>query len=522
MARVTSIARHATSSGCQRTRKAGGEEGGISAFTADNLRGVTVDFRLDAAQSSAPPKPPSPWWRTRAPLLPLLLHLLYLLGLCQLQLTDADVGRILGPSDQTRSVSAVVARGGVLGTAALYFGVHEPVELYHRYAEAFLRGRDPQRARPDDPAQGHLKAYRDVPIEYQPGKLLFMVPPALASSRYDVYLRWFVLWTGLIYLGAVLGAFALVGDGSASQATQVLWWSFAMLLLFGPYTSAHLDQAVALICVWGWLLFRQGWRGGSPGWFLAFGSLTAMGVLVKIVPGVLLPAGWIALLCGAQRPRWRDAVLAGIGFVITLGGLHALCVAIWGDGYLASYTYHLQRGIQIESTWAGVLMAGRRWLGPLSSAYNFGSYHLATPYTPVVAVLFPVTLAAVTCLAAWRARQAHDAVQTDPLPVLTLVVLLTFVLTNKVFSFNYLLWLTPLVPALLARARRWLPGAVLYAVALGLTQLWRVYDYAFAKISMPWQSVLVLNLRNFTLVILLTWLLWRLPQLLAEPRPEPE
>jgi hypothetical protein len=462
---------------------------------------------------------PSSWWRARGVQIALALHIVYLFGLCQIQLSDHELARVLGSSSEPRTVSAVVERGGVLGTASLYFGVHEQVQLYHRYAEVFLRGRDPKRAA-DDPVQGHLLAYRDVSIEYQPGKVLLMVPPALLSSRYEVYLPCFVVWTGLIYLGAVLGAWHLVGNGSAEQLSRVLWWSLAMLIAFGPYVAGHLDQAVALICVLGWMLFRRGWHGGSPGWFAAFGSLTAVGVLVKISPGVLLPAGGIALLFSAHRPRWRDAVLVAAGFIFTLGSLHALSFVKWGDGYLASFTFHMQRGIQIESTWAGLLEATRGFLGPLSAEYNFGSYHLVTPYTPLVRMLFPVTWFSLVGAIAWRVWSVRGRTEGDPVPLLTLVLLLGLVLTSKVFSFNYLLWITPLVPALAERARGWVPVNLLYVGALVLTQFYRVYDYAYAKITMPWQPVLVLNLRNLTLLILLGWLLWRLPQLLRGQQRE--
>lgn len=457
---------------------------------------------------------PSPWWRSRAVWLALALHVVYLGGLCQLQLSDAELARVLGPGDQPRTVSGVLDRGGLTGTLALYFGVHEPVQLYHRYAESLLRGRDLRRP-VDDPQQGSFSAYRDVPIEYQPGKLLLMVPPALFSPRYEIYLPLFVLWSGFLYLAAVIGAWRLAGDGSAAQAKRVLGWSLAMLVLFGPYVSSHLDQGVALTCVAGWALFRRGWQRRTPAPFAAFGAVAAAGVMIKVAPGVLLPAAGIALLCVAPQPRWRDALLVGLGFVLTLAALHGICVQLWGQGYLASYAFHLDRGVQIESTWAGVLAAGRGVFGPLSAEYNFGSYHLVTPYTALIRLLFPLTLMALTAVTAWRAWQVRGKAPDDPLPVLTLGLLLALVLTSKVFSFNYLLWITPLVPALAARTGRWLPVASLYATALGLTQLYRVYDYAYAKITMPWEAVLLLNLRNLALMALLAWLLWRLPHLLA-------
>lgn len=459
-----------------------------------------------------------PWWAARGPRWLLLLHVIYLFGLCQLQLSEADAGRLLGNSAEPRSIATVLERGGVRGALALYFGVHEQVPLYHRYAEVFWRGYDPRRS-PDDPATSSLTVYRDVPVEYQPGKLLLMAVPALISADYAVYLPLFVLWSGGLYLAAVLGAMMVTGETDAARASRILGWSFAFLLLFGPQASGHLDQAVALICVLAWSAFKRASERCSMSGFAVAGCIAGAGVLVKIAPGVLLPAAGIALLLGGGRPQWRAAIAFGAGFGGTVTLLHTASWLRWGEGYLASYAYHLDRGIQIESTWAGLLTALRHWVGPLGVEYNYGSYHLVTPFTASVRALFPLALSGIAVAVAARLRLTSrtdgtaNAATARALPGITLALLLALLLTSKVFCFNYLLWLTPLAPALLGGVHARLPGAVLYAAGLGLTQVYRLFDYAHAKLTLPWPAVLVINLRNAVLLALLGWLIWRLPLL---------
>lgn len=477
---------------------------------------------MSAAEGAAPPGDEG-WWRARATRVPLALLACYLVFLCQFHVSDAELARILGPSDRERPVGAVLERAGVAGALGLYFGVHEQIQLYHRYAEVAWRGRDPRREA-SDPAQGRLRAFVDVEIEYPPGKLLLMIPPALFSSDGSVYRAGFIAWSGFLYVAAVLAAIHAARDGTARGPTRALWWSLLMLILFGPYAAAHLDPAVALVCAMAWLSLRRGGRGGHPAWFGVAGALAGAGVFVKVAPAVLVPAAWLALLAVPARPRWRPAAWLTCGFVASLAALHALSLATWGDAYLTSYAFHLERGIHYESTWAGLLRAAGRAIGePVAVRYDHGSYQLVTGLTPYLRPLFPLAWLGFAAVVAARARRGAagpgriDA--ADAFPLLTVMSLLALLATSGVFSFNYLLWLTPLVPALVDRVSPWLPLGPTFAVALGLTQLQRLFDYAHAKLDPPAAALALLNLRNLTLLALVLGLAWRLPRLLTAPPP---
>ena len=47
----------------------------------------------------------------------------------------------------------------------------------------------------------------------------------------------------------------------------------------------------------------------------------------------------------------------GIGLVFLNAGFYA----IFGPGYWESFTYHMDRGIQLESVYAGVMLCWREW-----------------------------------------------------------------------------------------------------------------------------------------------------------------
>ena len=78
--------------------------------------------------------------------------------------------------------------------------------------------------------------------------------------------------------------------------------------------------------------------------------------------------------------------------------------------------------------------------------------------------------------------------------------LLAFIVTNKVFSAQYIIWLLPFAPLLRPRQ------AGLAAAVFVLTLIIFPFDYA-DLLAMRVVPVLLLNLRNVLAVALLSWLL---------------
>jgi hypothetical protein len=219
-----------------------------------------------------------------------------------------------------------------------------------------------------------------------------------------------------------------------------------------------------------------------------------------------------------SRVRWRPVLALGGGFAVTLLALHGIFQAIWGAGYLRSFTYHMDRGIQLESTYAGVIAAGGGFGRPLAVAKEFGAYELVTPLAGLVKTIAfgALALAFAAVLARWAGwRAANDRPEREPaLLTLTMLFLLGFMVTNKVFSPQYLLWLAPPMAAAYGARPDFRSGAILLLAAAALSQVIfpRFYDQLT---SLQPAMIAVLNLRNATLLVLFGWLLWRLPRLAA-------
>ena len=473
---------------------------------------------------------PHPWWRRPGPALALLLHAVIFLGIFQLHFRDGEWERIERGIPRGAgigaSVDAILRERGPWGLVIWFFDLHDEILIYHRYAAVTLYGIDPRQPA-DAPDQGRLRPYWEVPVEYQPGALLVLLPPALFGRDFAAYRTGFVAWCGVLYLATLLLGLRLLADGrriTTAQANRALWGSAAFLLCFGGVAAARFDHIVPLFCVLGGVIFQRAARADSPGGLAAFGALAAASVLVKIVPGVLIPAALVWLWAAAPRPPWRAGGVVVAGFAVTLLTLHVAFYAIWGDGYVSSFTYHLERSVQIESTYAGVIMAGHGLGQPMSVGMSHGAVNLETPYAGLVKWLSGPLFLAMAGAIAWRFLALRRSLQlaTRDLGVLLLcaVFLLAFILTNRVFSPQYLLWLGPLLALAYGFRPRLAPAVIALLLASALTQVIFPRFYRQLK-ELQTPLIFLLNLRNFILVAILVWLGWTLAkQSSEEPAPE--
>lgn len=208
----------------------------------------------------------------------------------------------------------------------------------------------------------------------------------------------------------------------------------------------------------------------------------ACGAAIKLWPAVLLPA-----LAAPSRTRWRVVVASVVSGLVIAGGI----VAVGGiDRLLSPLTWQSDRGLQIESLAALPLMimwafVHDPWVvdfsiyitSQISGPGDRFLINLATAATAAALVGM-----AVLWVRAWR-RGATIGAETVGWIFLTTTGLL--ILTNKVFSPQYLLWLSPVAIAMVALAPRGDTGVRRFVVLLlsvgVLTQL--IYPILYLWIS---------------------------------------
>lgn len=275
-------------------------------------------------------------------------------------------------------------------------------------------------------------------------------------------------------------------------------------------------------------------------WTLAYIAL-ACGFLLKIYPLLLLPALFMAeqiaygrfhkparsltlktlpgeiwqTLRGINRWRWQNALLFG-SLILGISGIFALLN--FQGAVVSQLSYFAKRPVQIEASGSSVLWLATLFGHPASVVYTFGSVNIISDLGEQVALaseVFFILGYALTILWQWRSKL--DLVQAF------IALLLVFIVTGKVFSPQYLIWLIPLLAYQGAFSRLWL---VLWSSISILTTAIYPYFYMLTPDSRKVPSVLgfieSVTLRNTLLILLTLAFLFNWFSQFRQPRPRPD
>jgi hypothetical protein len=349
--------------------------------------------------------------------------------------------------------------------------------LYREAGEAILRGEVP---------------YRDFYIEYPPGSLPAFIPPALLSASRDGYIDFFSFEMAMT-LGATLLLTALGARRIRESHAWILpaaTFALAALLLY-PVALTRYDAVVALTL--GLSVFFAALGGGFL--VLAYASL-GFGAAAKVVPA----------LATVPLALARRGTLRGYAVFIAVVALCFVPFALLGvRGFLHSFAYQAERGLQVESLAASVL-------GFLRSAdvvvFEHGAFEvrgggagLATSLSPLLTFLF----LAVTGLVMYREYRRRGRLGVEAFPRHAAALILAFMLGSKVLSPQYMIWLLPLVPLSTGGAGGIVVCALFLATCFTTTLVFPIHYGDLLSFHYPGPELLIA--RNLLLVVLWVMLL---------------
>jgi hypothetical protein len=328
--------------------------------------------------------------------------------------------------------------------------------------------------------------YRDVPIEYPPVAVIYMLIPRLVSSTLTNYRLTFGILAALTWFFG----WWLAGRVFPSVPAATLWRrAFIATIAAGSILVRRLDVLPAALSFSAFALVatRRAFAGGG---------VVALGAAAKLYPLFFLPA-WGALLLA--RRRFGELARLAAGVAIGLGAIVVAMRAVLGPAaseLAQSIRYYGDRPFQIESTVGGLAMA---FGGKQAVFFSFGSFNAVAPrwLATVMSALLVAGVLAIALAVLLRARRSPDADDDRLLAWATVATLAWVLITAKVLSPQYFLWLAPLFAALpgedgdrLARRFLWL---------LGLTQL--IFPIAYELVdtaTVP--GIALLSTRNVLLI----------------------
>jgi uncharacterized membrane protein len=341
--------------------------------------------------------------------------------------------------------------------------------------------------------------YHDFASEYPPLALLSFLIPGLAFQSTLPYSWAFAAELMIFDLLAML----MIADLASFLKTSVkntLTIYTLVIIATGPILVCRYDllpAVLVLAAVWAFIKGKN-----KLAWAAA-----ALGFAAKLYPAIIVPFFIIYQLKNRQYGRLIKGVAVCVAVLLVL---HLPWVIIDAPGFWHSLTYHLERGLHSESTYGTALLAGQvLGMTRVEGVFNFGSWNLSSPLADSLAkISFFISAGFLLIVYGLFARRLQKDPGGNPMTKLsepsgarliqfTALAVIVFLLTNKVFSAQYLAWLCPLLP-LAAGGRRYLAPILFLAAAL-LTQY--VFPYNYISFEMGEAlAVFILIFRNLLLI----------------------
>jgi len=352
----------------------------------------------------------------------------------------------------------------------------DDTDLYYRYATMVSAGKVP---------------YRDFLVEYPPLALpLFLAPRTVSRGLHD-YKLWFaaemLLWNALT---VCLVAGRDAGHEGPDPVISRLAWYTLFFGLLSRYIVARYDAASMFVgfAASVWLTSGRERLGGSA---------AGLGTLMKYYPALLV---FVASARGLARPSAQGR-RAAIWFLLTVGLGLSFWVAVGGvGGVRRTLSYHVERGFEYGSLYAGVQMLFARAAGAeIVVTRDHASYSSFTRWTPyLLPLVFPIQAVSVLLVeVVYHRRGNQEGLRYGAAAVLA------FIISGKVFSPQFLIWLMPFLASLdgpVARRCRWIfaAGCVATLVApsgtsfFPRTSLWVVMPYNLKNGLFLWLFLVLL------------------------------
>ncbi len=359
--------------------------------------------------------------------------------------------------------------------------------VYRDTGEAILRGELP---------------YRDFFIEYPPASVPAFVPPALFTETPLGYADFLAHQMALVLIATLVlvalaarklrGAWAWAVPAAAFAAGAAMLYPVAVTR-FDPVVS--LTLAVAALCA----------ALGGRYLLLGYASL-GLGAAAKLVPALAtLPLAFLERRTGGGL---RGAIWGFAIFFVVLGAFFVPAYLLGSDRFVESFTYHADRGLQLESLATSVLIK-LGWIQSIS--FEYGAWDVSGRGVDLLSSLsLPITgvLLLITTAVMYRDRKA-GRFGSDRFPQYAAALVLAFILGSKVLSPQYMLWLLPLVPLAAGGLMGVGVSAVFLAACWATTQIFPTYYGELMNLEPT--AVNLLLVRNLLLVVLWVLMLF-LPQ----------
>lgn len=325
--------------------------------------------------------------------------------------------------------SLLIIALGVYYIVRFGFGIGVPdgdVNLYRSIASQWRNGGIP---------------YIDFRYEYPPASIFVFIIPALFTLDPTGYVVIYNILSviALLICSLLILKLSELFDLDSRTKTMVYFYSIILSIIILPIAINRFDTFSTLTVILGLYLYLKGIKESSIT-TRALGIVSVvLGVFIKLYPIFMLPFFGLYEL---KNRNWKALMIQTL-----IGGLFCLPFFVWmyfgktGMEYFLSY--HSDRGLQFESTYASVIVLLQRLGVEMNSwtVYEFATFGIRGPLPDILAsislYLFVIVLI-ITLVLFWLQLKSNNSF--DLLLQASVVVNVGFASFNKVFSTQYVVW----------------------------------------------------------------------------------
>lgn len=328
----------------------------------------------------------------------------------------------------------------------------------------------------------------DQDWQYPPGAAILLL--LLDGSPESMYRRFtiFALLADAILLAALVWTSARRGD---TQLRGPWVWALAGLVI-GPLLLQRYDVFPTLVAVIALILIARPYVSGAT---------VGIGIIVKVWPALVL----FGL---PRRLFWRGILSAA-----------ATSLAVWGamaykwDNSADFIAQQRDRGLEIETVAALPLMVFKALGYDVPVRGQFGSWEITSSLGGTLALVLTIT--AIVAFALLAVARLTGRLETVPAGDVVLLAVLLFILTSKVNSPQYSIWLAGIASvALIDRRSRMLPVVGLLALMTLVANhvIWEQFD------SFMTGNALMVGYQAIRIALLVAATAWAVVLVLVRPR----
>ncbi len=339
--------------------------------------------------------------------------------------------------------------------------------------------------------------YRDITFEYPPLFALFLIVIRLLSQDYLTFTHILAWILGSFYMASLWILYKIWKELPENQRfswNYILGLSLLSILALGQLFVTRLDVIPSFLYLIAIYSFMKEKYFPSCIWIV-------LGIFTKGYSLLLAPLFGICLLI---QKKYRPLLLSIFFIIFSFVGISLLLSQLTNGHYWDSYRFHASRGIQIESFYASIPYFF--YITKLSHIFIYmsnGCVNIRFPFTYSLlsaSKYLPLLVFGIFYLVFWKKSPKENQAPLNKAWLLnsSLMLVFCFLVTFKVLSPQFLIWLIPLIflnPMMRKRSFQ-----VLWMSTLILTQVIYPNFYWMLSDDVTREGVILILSRNILLL----------------------